>query len=427
MLKDITAILVHYSDQSVLYKALTSLKRLDSRLDSIIVIQEENTSLNMGNLYNAFDQIQFFTISPNAGDKLNTIISTLTSSYVLFLQDNDYLSPTISNESFQLPDPKVVLGTVYHTRNIATHRPFLVRTSFLKKRRFLTNFQLPFKETLFPAWLTNVETSHTLFKEDLVRQARKNSSANTIEKQKFIQKYQLETIKTESPTVSVLISNYNMEKYVETAVVSCLLQNEQPEQVLIADDGSTDNSYQQLQRWSDGKQVKVFNKINGGKAKALNDILSQVTSDFILELDADDWLDPDAVSVIKKYLSGLPKDVSVLYGNLRKWKQLDGDVLFKGVTKGVSVKGRSDLLSYRFPLGPRIYRTSYLKEQGGFPIVEFENGRLYEDVSVLNQLIKNSRFCYHDFTVYNVREHSESITKNTGSKWNDFLKMLRDQ
>lgn len=423
-MKDITAILVHYSSQALVHKAIISLKKIDSRLNSVIVFQEPKMSLNIGNEYDWFDRIQFVTINNGVGETLNTTIASLTSPYVLFFQDTDYLSSTASVESIHLPQPNTVLGTLYQNRNIVIHRPLLVRTSFLKKANFLSNLQLPFKEALFSAWLFNIETSLTSFKKDLVKQARKNSSANTIEKQKFIQKYQLKKVKTEQPTISVLISNYNMGKYVETAIASCLLQNEQPEHVLVVDDGSTDNSYQQLKRWDDGNQVKIFNKENEGKAKALNYLLSHVQSDFILELDADDWLDPDAVSVIKKHLSDLPKDVSVLYGNLRKWKQLVGDVLFKGVTKGVAINGRTDLLSYRFPLGPRVYRASFLKDQGGFPVVAFEDGRLYEDVSVLNRLIKNSRFCYRDFTVYNVREHNESITKTNHSKWNDFLKTI---
>lgn len=239
-----------------------------------------------------------------------------------------------------------------------------------------------------------------------------------------MQKYQLEKTNMNHLSLSVIISTYNMEKYVETAVVSCLLQNERLDQILIIDDGSTDDSYKRLKRWSDGKRVMVFTKHNGGKARALNELLPHVTSDFILELDADDWLDSDAVSVIKKQLSQLPKDISVLYGNLRKWKQLTEDVLFKRVAKGTLVRGRADLLSYRFPLGPRIYRTSSLKSEGGFPVIPFENGRMYEDVSVLNRLIKNNQFRYRDFTVYNVREHNESITRNNYLKWNEFLKTL---
>ena len=423
MLKDITAMLVHYSDQALLHKALISLKVLGSRLKSVIVVQEESNPINIEGL----DCVQFIPIeSNNLGETLNHTIYQLTSSYVLFLQDTDYLTPKISIESLQLTDPQTVLGTHYHNRSTVIDRPLLVRTAFLKKEPFLSNLHLPFKEAFFSAWLSNIAPSLKLFKEGLVKQARKNSSTHTIEKLKMIEKYQLEKNKTEHPTIAILIANFNMEKYVQIAVTSCLLQREQVEQILIMDDGSTDKSYQQLQQWADGEQVKVFNKRNEGKAKALNDLLPHVMTDFILELDADDWLDPDAVYVIKQYLSTLKKEVAVMYGNLRKWKQLEGDVRFKGVNKGVAINSRADLLSYRFPLGPRIYRTSSLKREGGFPVVAFESGRLYEDVSVLHRLIKKFKFCYHDFTVYNVREHNESITKTSDAKWNDFLKTLKD-
>lgn len=423
MLKDIIAILVQYNDQAILHKALNSLKILGSRLTSVIVVQARVVPIKIDGL----DQIQFISIACNdLGKTLNDIIYKLTSPYVLFLQDTDYLTTKASIESLQLTYPKKVLGIHDHNRNTVIDRPLLVHTSFLKKNPFLLSHHLPFQEALFSAWLSNIKPSLKLFKENLVKQARKNSSTHTIEKLKMIEKYQLKKSKIEYPTITVLIANYNMDKYVEIAVVSCLLQSEQVEQLLIMDDGSTDHSYQQLQQWADREQVKVFNKKNDGKAKALNDLLPYVMSDFILELDADDWLDPDGIYVIKKYLSTLQEEVAVMYGNLRKWKQLEKDVLFKGVNKGVVINSRANLLSYRFPLGPRIYRTSSLKKVGGFPIVAFEGGRLYEDVSVLNRLIKKFQFCYHDFTVYNVREHSESITKTSDAKWNDFLKTLQE-
>ncbi|ASK64261.1 glycosyl transferase family 2 [Virgibacillus phasianinus] len=425
-MKDITAILVHYSDKAILYKALNSLKRINSRLNSIVVLHEQEIPLNVIDECEWFVEIKFITIEGNGpGHLLNDTIYKLTTPYVLFLHDTDYLSQTIQPDSLQIPKGKTVLTTSYHSRNIVIYRPLLVLVPLLKKEKFLSNLQLPFKEALFPAWLGNVASSHQLIKDNFVKQAWKSSSANTSEKEKITQKYQLAETKTKHPSISVLISTYNMKDYVETAVVSCLLQNEQFEQVLIIDDGSTDRSYQQLQQWDNRKQVKVFKKENQGKASALNELLPHVESEFILELDADDWLDPDACSVIKGCLSDLPEDISVLYGNLRKWKQLADDVLFKGIAKGVAVNGTTDLLAYRFPLGPRIYRTSIFKKEGGFPVIEFENGRLYEDVSVLNRLIKNSRFRYHDFTVYNVREHSQSITKNNDAKWKEFIKILK--
>lgn len=419
-MKDITVIIVDYSVQAVLHKALTSLMSISSRLKSVVVIQEQGKFLHYQ--YDSFERIQFVPIENNdLGQTLNTVIRNLTSPYVLFLHDSDYLT---TDNSLHLSREQTMLGTLRRHRNIVTYQPLLIRTPFLKQERLMSSYKLPFKEALFPAWFFKVDTSSALLKEGFVKQTRKNNSPNTIEKQKFIRKYQHPKIKTDHPSISVMMANYNMGQYVDNAIASCLFQTEQPEQVLIIDDGSTDNSLEQLQQWDGRKQVNVFHKANEGKAKALNDLLQHVKSDFILELDADDWLDPDAISVMKQYLSDLPEDASVLYGNLRRWKQLAGGVLFKGISNGVAVNGQKDLLAYRFPLGPRIYRTSFLKKVGGFPVVTFEDGRLYEDVSVLNRLIKNSQFCYRDFTVYNIREHMESITKKHHSKWNDFKKTL---
>ncbi|MFD2759996.1 glycosyltransferase family 2 protein [Lentibacillus juripiscarius] len=418
MLKDITAILFQYSDQAALHKALSSLNKVSSRLKSVIVFQDKNMPFKLQE--SGWFEIVWYT---DLGDRLNKKIKTIDTPYVLLLHGTDYISPSATAETIQLPQQKEVLGTFYHNRATTIHQPLLVRTPYLKEHPVLSASQLPFKEALLPSWLAKADPSLTTFSEGLVKQAKKNSSRNTIEKQTFLQKYQLEETNIQDPSFTIMIANYNMEAYVETAVASCLLQTEQPDELLIMDDGSTDKSFELLQQWRDGQQVKVFNKQNGGKARALNELLPLVHSDFILELDADDWLDPDAISVIKTYLAESPEDVSVLYGNLRKWKQLSEDVLFKGVAKGNAIKGKGDLLAYRFPLGPRIYRTSSLRREGGFPVITFENGMFYEDVSVLNRLLKKHRFLYEDFTVYNVREHKESITNNAPN-WNDFLKTL---
>src|SRR5699024_8743569 len=129
-------------------------------------------------------------------------------------------------------------------------------------------------------------------------------------------------------------------------------------------------------------------------------------------------------SIIKSHLANLSEDIAVLYGNLRKWKQQTNDILYKNKAMGRMVRSRKDLLSYHFPLGPRIYRMSALKAIGGFPVIDFKNGRLFEDISVLNRLIINHPFQYENFTVYNVREHKESITSQNTGLWNTFLKTL---
>lgn len=367
-MKDITAILILYPDAAAIHKALESLKRIDSRLHSVIVLHGKDMSLTIASDYTHFKQIQSIIVKENdPGKTLNDIIQKINSSYVLFLHDTDYLSPAIQARSLHLIQSDSFLTTTFHNRNITVQRPLLVSATFLKKQQFLLNSQLPFKEALLPAWLSDKSSSEKLCKEGLVLQSRRNSSATTLEKQKFMQKYQLNKIKTTNLSLSILISNFNMEQYVETAIASCLLQNELPEQVLIINDGSTDNSSNRLNRWGDGNLVRIFEKENEGKAIALNHLLPYVTSDFILELDADDWLDPDAVSVIKELLADLPLHTAVLYGNLRKWKQLKEDILFKGIAKGKIINGKADILSYRLPLDSRIYLTSALKKSAAFP------------------------------------------------------------
>lgn len=400
---------------------------LNSRLKSVKIFQcKEFPLLNNPKIKSL--NMEYTIIEENdIGRALNNSLYTLDSSYVLFLDTNDYISPTVDSSSLQLPSTDTVLYAKDHNKNSMIRRPLLVSTTFLKNHHFFSSSKLPFKESLLPAWLSELDESILVRADNVIKRARKNNSAHTLEKLKFIQKYQLKKIKTDHPSISVIISNYNMEKYLEIAVMSCLLQSEQADQILIIDDGSTDNSYKLLQSLDDGKKVKVFKKQNGGKARALNDVLPHVTSDFILEVDADDWLDPDAVSTIKKLLSNLPNNTSVLYGNLRKWKQLTGDVQYKGISKGTLINGRKNLLSYRFPLGPRIYRTKLLRKVGGFPVVAFQDGKLYEDVSVLTRLIKNYPFMYYNFTVYNVREHMESITKNNLSNWKDYLQTLNKE
>lgn len=129
MLKDITAILVYYSDQAMLYKALISLKKISSRLKHIMVFKEPKMTLNESHGYDWFDQIEFINTSTNdPGQILNDTIDKLDTPYVLFLNGTDYLSPTISVDALHLHHQESVLGTFYHNRNIIIHRPLLVST-----------------------------------------------------------------------------------------------------------------------------------------------------------------------------------------------------------------------------------------------------------------------------------------------------------
>lgn len=94
------------------------------------------------------------------------------------------------------------------------------------------------------------------------------------------------------PKVSIVICNYNHARFLESALTSACEQTVGCE-VILVDDGSTDDSLQIAARWS--KRVKVLSKKNEGQRSAYNHGFAACGGDFVLFLDADDWLRRDAV------------------------------------------------------------------------------------------------------------------------------------
>ncbi len=90
--------------------------------------------------------------------------------------------------------------------------------------------------------------------------------------------------------VSVIIPTYNSAKFISSAVNSVLLQTYQAFEILIIDDGSTDNTKQVVEGFEDDR-IKYFYRENAGPSAARNLGLKNAKGDFVAFLDADDlWL-----------------------------------------------------------------------------------------------------------------------------------------
>ncbi|WP_299092538.1 glycosyltransferase family A protein [uncultured Metabacillus sp.] len=426
-MKDLHVFLLDYSSQTVFTQTLYSLHFISHRLKSLTLIKREKTSsLHIDKSLYHYQVINM--TEDDLGKTLNGCIPTITTDYVLFLYKDEQLISNIDDAITKLSDKNHILTNSLSVKNYIIERPFLVKTSYLKQTPLFTKEQIPFNEAVLPAWLKKIEKAKIVkITKPMVKPFNPRAYTKTINKWEFIAKYSspLKRAYDQSPSLAVMISTYNMASYVETAITSCLLQHTPINQLLVIDDGSTDKTYERLTKWNGERNIRVFQKENEGKARALNQLLPYVSSDFILELDADDWLDPDAISTIKEQIMTLPLSAAVLYGNLRNWRQFDSNEMkFSEVTNGKPVMDENELLSYHFPLGPRIYRTDKLKAIGGFPVISFEEGKLYEDVLVLKELMKTGPLCYRDFTIYNVRNHQSSITKVNHSKWHEFKNLL---
>lgn len=104
------------------------------------------------------------------------------------------------------------------------------------------------------------------------------------------------------PLVSVLIVNFNYERYLPEAIDSVLRQTYERLELVICDDGSRDNSREVISRYAGRDQrIKTIFKENAAVAAALNDAFRASTGDIITMLDADDlFLDTKLERVVQK-------------------------------------------------------------------------------------------------------------------------------
>jgi len=94
-----------------------------------------------------------------------------------------------------------------------------------------------------------------------------------------------------APRVSVIIPAYNSGPLVEEAIGSALAQTRPPAEVVVINDGSTDDTAERLARF--GPPVRVIRQANGGVSAARNRGLAAATGAFVAFLDADDVWHPD--------------------------------------------------------------------------------------------------------------------------------------
>ncbi len=110
--------------------------------------------------------------------------------------------------------------------------------------------------------------------------------------------------------VSIIVPVYNVEKYIKTCLDSIINQTYKNIEILLIDDGSTDNSGKICDEYSKkDKRIKVFHKENGGLSSARNYGIDRAKGDYLTFIDSDDTLELDYIeylyNLIKKYNTDL--------------------------------------------------------------------------------------------------------------------------
>src|SRR5206468_3491052 len=95
-----------------------------------------------------------------------------------------------------------------------------------------------------------------------------------------------------SAAISIIINNYNYARFLGRCIDSALAQRDVDAEVIVVDDGSSDDSRQVIERY--GSRVRAIFQANAGQAAALNTGFALASGAVIIFLDADDELLPRA-------------------------------------------------------------------------------------------------------------------------------------
>lgn len=112
--------------------------------------------------------------------------------------------------------------------------------------------------------------------------------------------------------ISIIIPVYNAEKYLEECVNSLLVQSYSNIEIILIDDGSTDESLILLQKYAlEDKRIKLLQQKNLGAAIARNYGLSVATGNYVIFLDSDDYFDKKLIEISVKTAEKYDADITI--------------------------------------------------------------------------------------------------------------------
>ncbi|CAN1211870.1 Glycosyltransferase 2-like domain-containing protein [Tumidithrix helvetica PCC 7403] len=129
-----------------------------------------------------------------------------------------------------------------------------------------------------------------------------------------------------SPLVSILINNYNYDRYLKQAIESALAQTYRPIEIVVVDDGSIDASKEIVASFGDA--IVPILKPNGGQASAFNVGFNASNGDILCFLDSDDTFLPNKVSkVVEAFVERTRQNRKVMIFNMLEAIDEDGNLL----------------------------------------------------------------------------------------------------
>ena len=122
--------------------------------------------------------------------------------------------------------------------------------------------------------------------------------------------------------VSIIVPVYNAGIKLERCLESLVNQTEKDIEIIVINDGSTDDSEQIINKYVEkySEYIKFYSKKNEGVAKTRNFGIEKATADYVFFVDADDYIDTDTIKKIKPYMDD---DIDIIKFKLQRVNEQD--------------------------------------------------------------------------------------------------------
>ncbi len=232
----------------------------------------------------------------------------------------------------------------------------------------------------------------------------------------------------ENPGITVVIAAYNSEKYLLKAIDSVLQQSYENFELIVVDDGSTDNTRSIVQQLIDENTFEKFKYIyqaHSGISGARNEGIERSGKEIIVVLDSDDEYLPDTLTTIASFFKDNP-ETDLMYGNInvidnygryirkKKYRSYGNDELKKKIFRSVFVPFKHSAIAYK--------KDSVIKT--GLYNPEYK--RLV-DVDLMIRFINDNRKVTHlDKLLTNFRRHGTNISNNRIAQQKFWFKLIKE-
>ena len=219
---------------------------------------------------------------------------------------------------------------------------------------------------------------------------------------------------------SIIISTYNNKKLINKCIDSILSQTYNNYEIIVIDDGSTDNTYSYLKDKYKNK-IQLFKQKNSGVSSARNYGLSKVTGDYVIFVDSDDWIDNDSLEKINEICQNGDLDLiitNVKYTNGKKvykpYQCKENNKVSKQalietiISLEYGEKKYGNIFGNCRCIGGKIYKTKIIKENN----ITFNNKiSTFEDGIFNINFVKISKNIFvTNYSYYNYYQNINSVT-----------------